>query len=100
MSYFDKQHRVHRNKLHHTKMSLFLKWVETQGYIIHPRPEKSLYEVGRIEKFTPQGNNPHIVFYKRERTEHITVPREAEALVNRFIRWYQNLSKEELAKLK
>jgi hypothetical protein len=80
-------HEHFRNLLHVNKLEAFKEWVQARGYIVHPtpNPEKNIYECLRIEEYTPSGNNPHLVFYKRDRATHISIPRESTPLVREFV---------------
>lgn len=81
-----KQYRTRRNLLHRTKLDAFVAWAQTHGYILHPRPAKAIWEVARLEEYTPSGNNPHIVFYTRLHGDHLTCDGEGVELVKRFLK--------------
>lgn len=74
-----------RDLLHKDKLEEFAAYCEGRGYIRHPTPPRAIYEVLRLEEHSPAGNNPHLVFYQRGGTDHITVPAEAILLVRAFI---------------
>lgn len=80
-------HQDFRNLLHVNKLDAFRKWVQTQGYKIHPtpNPEKNIYECLRIELYDRAGNNPHLVFYERLNAVHVSIPEAAARLVRQFI---------------
>lgn len=93
-----------RNLLLSSKLHAFRKWVVGEGYIERPSSPNAIYEVLRIEKYDPSGNNPHLVFYQRThdgkgrdaknhktRATHITIPDEAEGLVRRFLGEQRNV---------
>lgn len=75
-----------RNLLHRNKLNAFRDWVGTKGYVIHPGSNHE-YEVLRIEKRSPSGNTPHLVFYQKRKYQHVTIPEGAEELVREFIRY-------------
>lgn len=77
--------RDNRDLLHRNKLDAFRNWVSTKGYIIHPGSNHD-YEVLRIEKSSSSGNTPHLVFYQKDRYQHVTIPKGTENLVREFIR--------------
>lgn len=78
--------------LHESQLFAFMDWIRQQGYIIHKGKDAAKYEVLRIEPYSREGNNPHHVFYKREKSEHITVPTEMVRLVKAFVQETQKPS--------
>ncbi len=88
-----------RELLHHTKLEEFAAWAVANGYIRHPTPERAEYEVLRLEKFSPSGNNEHLVFYRRsadsnakrggsgrqDGSTHITTFGKGTSLVHRWL---------------
>lgn len=86
MSRGNKSYGRRRNLLHKNQLEAFTNWVSGRGYIIHPTPEKAIYECLRIEWPVREGNNPHIVFYTRDPPHaHITVPDDGVPLVREFL---------------
>lgn len=66
----------------------FKHWVllPAQGYIERP-PTGHAYEVLRIAKYTPNGDNPDVFFYLKDPpTQHVTLDRMGEALVRKWLR--------------
>ena len=80
-------HNNFRNLLHKTKLDAFEKWAVNNGYksLMASNPEKNLYECLRLELYSPEGNNPHLVFYKRLKGDHISIPKDAVDLVKQFL---------------
>jgi hypothetical protein len=74
-----------RDLLHKNQLAKFREWCGKRGFIIHETPKKAEYEVLRLEEYTPSGNNPHMVFYQRGKSDHVTIPKEALLLVQAFI---------------
>lgn len=81
-----------RATLHKNALNDFIAWAKTKGYIEHPLTRHP-YEVARLEYYTPQGNNPHLVFYKRERTDHITCEGNGRTLMLRYMRERKGFAK-------
>jgi hypothetical protein len=84
----NKSYARRRNLLHSNQLDLFRIWVtlNPNRYIVHPLSSHE-YEVLRIEEFSRSGNNPHMVFYRRNKPhDHITVPADAVPLVEEFIK--------------
>lgn len=94
MSRGDRSYGRRRDLLAASRLEEFKEWIQRQGYIIRDSPPTAIYEVLRIEKYDRSGNNPHIVFYRRDHDSmrsvkdgltHLTVPAEGVPLVKRFI---------------
>ena len=75
-----------RNLLHKDKLLDFVEWAQRQGYISHARPPAATYEVARLQLSTRQGNNPHIVIYRRDRGEHLTTTGAGTTLVEQYLK--------------
>src|ERR1700748_401037 len=73
-----------RSLLHKNQLAAFTKWVKAQGYLLMPRTAHT-HEVLRIREYHPGGDCPDMFFYQKLRSDHITIPSEAEALVEEFI---------------
>lgn len=79
-----------RNLLHRNKLKDFKKWVlDGRGYFEKP-PSGHEYEVFRFSKYTPQGDNPDIVFYQKIRYQHVTLDEDGERLVKQWLRERNN----------
>lgn len=70
-----------RSTFHASKLAAFVRWAKSQGY--ESQPTKGAYEVARLAH-QDSGDAP-LIFYKRDRTDHVTVPVGATSLVRRFI---------------
>lgn len=71
-----------RATLHASRLDAFVQWAKSQGY--SSEPTKEAYEVARL-RHDATGDAP-LIFHKRDRTDHVTVPAGAASLVRRFIR--------------
>lgn len=69
-----------RDLLHHTKVPDFIAFAESEGCRVEP--VRGDFEVLRLR--TP--DKRLLIFHKRSRTEHLTVPDGAGGLVRRFVR--------------
>lgn len=74
-----------RALLHLDKLPFFKHWVLRQGYREMPSTGHA-YEVLRIRRINPQGDEPDIFFYQKNLpTQHVTLCRMGEKLVQKFI---------------
>lgn len=80
-----KRYRTRRNLLLARHLDAFLSWALANGYISHPRPARADYEVARISKYDPAGDNPHVVIYRRIDAQHLTVEGEGVELVLKWL---------------
>jgi len=75
-----------RNLLHRNKLGAFKKWIlDGKGYFEMP-PTGHPYEVFRIRKYNPAGDEPDIFFYQKVRYQHVTLDDEGEKLVKAWLR--------------
>lgn len=75
-----------RSLLHKNKLEDFKKWVlDGRGYYQMP-PTAHAYEVFRVRKYNRSGDEPDIFFYKKDRTDHITLCEDGEKLVKAWLR--------------
>ena len=76
-----------RNLLHYNKLSLFRLWAtEAAGYVVR-KPTGHPYEVLRLASGI---GRPDILFYKRDRTDHVTTTGEGTKLVERWLKERKN----------
>lgn len=73
-----------RGLLHKNALADFVAWAKTKGYVEHPL-SRHPYEVARLEYYDPAGSNPHLVFYVRERGEHLTTFGGGLTLARRYL---------------
>ena len=75
-----------RNLLHRNKLDDFKKWVlDCRGYFELP-PSGHAYEVFRFRKHCCSGSLPDIVFYQKDRYQHVTLDDEGEKLVKKWLK--------------
>lgn len=76
-----------RSLLHKDKLIFFEHWalLPRNGYIKLEKTNHP-YEVLRLRKYSPNGDNPDIFFYKRLGTDHITLSSYGEALVKKWLK--------------
>lgn len=76
-----------KRKIATTSLQDFIDWLKGRDYrILTPKPG-SKYEVARLEKYDPQGSNPHLVIYRSDKNpDELTVSGEGEELVAEYRR--------------
>lgn len=78
--------KLHKGLLHQERLPEFLAWISKNGYVVHPTSGHE-YEVARIEEYTINGTNPHIVIYRRDASQHLTLCPEGTTVVKRWLRF-------------
>ena len=81
-----KSHARNRYTLHKNHLPEFKAWVESLDEYIVIEPTAHPYEVYRIQKYSRSGTEPDIFFYRRDRTDHITVQADGVHLVKRWLK--------------
>ena len=75
-----------RNLLHRKDLEDFRAFALAEGYVEHQPKPQAVWERLRLERFSPSGNNPHIVIHDRASGDHLTVScRAGIRLVRAFI---------------